>query len=784
MNKKHAIALALVVGILMGLLVGMFFRPPEKLSVWGVSQVNLIKEGEPKNGRYVGAVWRVIGDTMYMNVSTAKFDQKVVQAVNPSALSPKGVAVNITGRITFRVWQSSVYPPYWEVPFIKVNDKPILVAPKTYGIEAYYDYWNLYGYKPILDKHTEPLYVDVYTLDWSNARLHIPFFFQAAKDGVGYLVPNKYTQKILNTYLIDICPSQLGINQNVTADIILTNPKDDSEWMKIHIIFPIVIPEYIDKPFAADGFLTIQPPNGGVPVSPSNTFIGKANEVTGAGGTLYAIFNGWTPGNYNPWAYYWYWFGDSSGRKADETMFKGNAILWIRDMNIPSCYYENFPRWGEDAGEANETTAACIWGYWGKWWLLSEGQMIYGDTYGAGPKSQVFDYPGWYHNFSDPDGWRKLYPIQPQLYYSYPEVDDPLKEPKYGTKPEGLSLCDYIRATYVKVPQKATLSGSNYTSSFSLSSPSPKPSLKPISCLNPYNPGLYAGGVPEVTNFVAHLPLAGASWAVWIDISSELADAIVITENYLNVQIQNFRISNNEIQPGSSVTLTMDLVNKLNIPGYINLEITCRESIQYQVSGTGIIDFSANEIKKDYRVYIYNTLSQTISQKITGHFTLAVWNGEQYTSSVNFELTFYPGAQLPNTGISVRCVNKNNPSEGIQSISITIIWGTSKERVARGVTVSGGYASIPLPEPYEGKIDIYASDNYLRFHPANLTDQYVSPTKKNEFTIEMTPLGKKEEFDLLEWLKQNMPYIIGGSIGAIGIAVGAYAVKRRREVWY
>jgi hypothetical protein len=770
MSKKHVIALALVVGILMGLIVGMFFKPFAKLSVYGVSQINLIKQ-DVGGGKYE-LIWRVFGDTSYMNISAVKFNQTIVQAVNPSAL-PNGVSIR--ANIIFRVWQSSNYPPYWEVPFKKVNTNPILVVPKTFGVKAYFDKYNLY-YKPILDKYTEPLKVDVYTLDWSNARLHIPFLFQAAKAGVGFLVPDKYTKQLGFTYLLDITPEQLTLNQNVTADITLTNPNDQSEWMKMHICFPITMPQYIKQPFSDVGFLTIQPPNGGVPVDPSNTFIGKETDVTG--GTLFYIFNGWQSGNYHPWAYYWYWFGDPSGNS--ESKFKGNAIVWIHAFDKAKCFYGNFGRWGTDMGEANGTTDALIPGANEMWWPLSEGQMI-DDINGAGPKSQVFDYPGWYRNFSEQDAWSTLYPVQPQLYYSYPEVDDPLKEPKYGTKPGGLSLCDYIRAEQVPVPQQATLSNGNYTSSFSLSSN--KPSVKSIGCLNPYNPGLYAGGVPGVTNFVANLPLAGATWVVYVDISSELADAIVITQNYLDVRIQNFRISSNEIQPGSSVTLTMDLVNTLSISGYINLEIMCKEDIQYQVSGTGPIDFSANEIKKDYRVYVYNTLSQTISQKITGHFTLAVWNGEKYTSSVNFSLTFYPGAQLPNTGISVRCVNKNNPSEGIESVSITVFWGTSKERVARGVTTKGGYASIPLEEPFEGKVDIFVTDNYLRFYPANLTDQYVSPTKKNEFTIEMTPIGKGG-FDLIEWLKQNMPYIIGGSIGAIGIAIGAYAVKRRREVIY
>jgi hypothetical protein len=273
--------------------------------------------------------------------------------------------------------------------------------------------------------------------------------------------------------------------------------------------------------------------------------------------------------------------------------------------------------------------------------------------------------------------------------------------------------------------------------------------------------------------------LAGASWAVWVDISSELADAIIITENYLNVQIQNFTLGANEVQPGSSVTLKMDLVNTLDIDGQVQLVLQVKEPIPFDSSGTGLISFNSKEVKKNYQVVIYNSYANTLREKITGHFTLAVWNGEKYTSSVDFVLTFLPGAGLPNTGISVRCVNKNNPSQGIESVSITVFWGSSKEKVARGITTKGGYASITLDIPFEGKIDIIAVDNYGRFYTANKTDQYVSPTSKNEFTIEMIPIGGGG-IDITQYL----PYIIGGSVGAIGIAIGAYAVKRRREVIY
>jgi len=395
-------------------------------------------------------------------------------------------------------------------------------------------------------------------------------------------------------------------------------------------------------------------------------------------------------------------------------------------------------------------------------------------------QTDVYDYPGWYHPPPEVDHYcDKIYPFAPDLYYSYPNGAEP-----NGTRPAGLSLCDYIAAEKVNVPQKAEFDSSTgmYYSMFKEAQKLPYASR--ITYLNPYDANCYAFGRPGVTDYVAHLPLGSRSWVFTMDISSELADAIIVIEKYLDVKIENFKGGNVEVQPKSSVTLTMDLVNTLDLDGHVQLVIKVDKPIPFDVSGTGLIYFKAKEKKVGYTVTITNAYSDTIREKITGNFKLVVWNGEKETSSVSFQLTFLPGAGLPNTGLSIRTVNKNNPSEGIYSVSITVVYGANKEKTKTGITGERGYCSITLDSPYEGYVDIYAVDNFGRFRSASLKDIYVSPKTNNTFTIPMEPISGGGGFDLLEFLKKNLPYIVGGGIGAAGLGIAAYTLKRREEIRY
>jgi len=764
MNKKHLLVVALVVGMLLGFVVGVFFRFVYPLSLWGVSQLYLEKTGSPIGEEYKGAVWRVVSDTLMTEFKPVTFNETLVKNVNLTAL-PSNVKIN--SEIQVNVWQSNEYPPYWYVPWRKINSEPITVIPKTYGTLRYWDVLNGIQFKqlrkPIYNEEIsiEPVQVDVYTLDLDKAELHVPFLVRVTKTvgaNTGPLIPSEYTEYLSSkdAYLIDISTTSITKNQQYSRDITFTNSKDSSEWLKMSLKFTIGDDTVISKPFTTTNILTIQPVGGGVPICPQNTFSGSENDYST---TLMPILLGWTEGYYSPTAYYYYWMGDPND--VFQNIFKGNVLYNIPGSKQFSVYYNHFNKWFDG------TTQPVIND------LLAEGLLT-----GTDITCNIYDYPGWYHPPTNVDHfWDKIYPISPDIYNSFPEDVEP-----NGTRPKGLSLCDYIASQEIYAPKEAKIDNVyDPRTAHSVFGKVPKPYLPRINSLNPYG-DYYAFGKPPLDNYIAYLPLSSRSWLFTMDISSELADAIIVSEKYLDVSIENFKGGNVEIQPGESATLTMDLVNKLNLKGGFELIIKVDKAIPFEVSGTGYITFEENETRKnDYKVIVKN--SYLIGEKITGNFKLIAWNGEKETSSVSFWLTFLPSAGLPNTGLSIRCVNKNNPSEGIMGVSITVFYGTDKTKTKSGYTGEKGYAPITLDLPYEGYLDIIAVDNYGRFYSTNKTDQYVSPARKNEFTIEMTPIGEKE-FDLLEWIKQNLQYIIGGSIGIIGIVIGAYAVKRKRGVMY
>ena len=765
--RKKVLAFAIVTALLVGFAVGLYFRG-KMFAVYCISKIYLQKLGSPLEGEYVGAVWRVVGDTMDTEFHTIRFNQTLVQMINASAL-PKGVS--ITGEIEVKIWQSNEYPPYWSVPFIKLNSEPITVIPKTYGALRYWEWFGGIKFKQIPEISIGPIQVDVYTLDCSEARLHVPFLVRVMKTSTGTpLLPDEYTADLGNyTYLIDISTTDVVKNQNYTKEILFTNPKDSKEWLKMQLKFTIGWDSATQKPFDDyNNIVTIQPVGGGTPIDVRNTF--KEGE-TAYKNYILPLLIGWQKETYHPFAYYYYWMGDPSDR--EENIFKGNTIKWesLDSIRILAARYGPFSKWDDG------TTAPLIRYYvWPSWHsdLLSEGLVVE-----TTDKTNVYDYPGWYHPPPEVDHyWDKIYPFAPDLYYSYPNGTEP-----NGTRPAGLSLCDYLAAEIVNVPQKAEFDSSTGTYYSKFKEVRKLPYASRIPCLNPYDANCYAFGRPGVTEYIAHLPLGSRSWVFTMDISSELADAIIVTEKYLDVKIENFKGGNVEIQPKSSVTLTMDLVNTLDYDGHVQLVIKVDQPIPFDVSGTGLIYFKRNERKIGYTVTITNAYPETIHEKITGNFKLVVWNGERETSSVRFQLTFLPGAGLPNTGLSIRTVNKNNPSEGIYSVSITVVYGANKEKTKPGITGEGGYCSITLESPYEGYVDIYAVDNFGRFKSANMT-VYVSPKDKNDFIIPMEPISEGEGFDLSEFLKQNLPYIVGGGMGAIGIGIAAYTLKRREEIRY
>jgi hypothetical protein len=122
-------------------------------------------------------------------------------------------------------------------------------------------------------------------------------------------------------------------------------------------------------------------------------------------------------------------------------------------------------------------------------------------------------------------------------------------------------------------------------------------------------------------------------------------------------------------------------------------------------------------------------------------------------------------------------------------VEVTDIAGTSLngikvsvyDKVGVGFTpkvssTANGLASFDL-EYFTGTVVVVAEDPYGTYLP--VTSEKNIASGSNSLTITMLKQGES----VIDWGKY-MPYIIGGSIGAIGLGIGAYALKRKREVMY
>jgi len=761
--KRSKVLVALSVGMLIGLLVGLYihvyapFNPTG--TVFGVSEITLAKIGAPRDGEYKGAVWRIYGSTLDSEVYVVTFNQTLVELVNASAI-PEDVM--ITSQIKIKIWQDSNDPPYWVVPFKKINTEPICVVPRTYGLYREYGTWGAAYDFQIKDKYAE-LYVDVYELDIDKAELHVPFYVSVWKEGEGRLEPEgdfKFFED-RQAYRIDLSEKEIVVGK-ASREVIFENPKNDEEWLKLTLQYTIGAPEYLTKPFSdIGGVMIIEPVGGGEQMGVQNTFRYNYEELRKT------FLIGWQPENYNPWAYYFYWMSDPYDREG--SVFKGNTAYFDYMGGYIQHHYGSTETW---KNEFNQTIVKPV-----VWWntavgrysrFLCEGYLAFDDTSkedGVQP-TKIDDYPGWRHpKEGEIDKWyAKLLPVQPELYFS-----------NWNVTPYILSLCDYIATDKVDVPVEAVIDALDPDKCHSVFESKEKPYLRRIESLNPYC-DLYAGGIPGKDMYVAQIPTQARSWVYTLDISSELADAIVVVEKYLDVRIENFEGPDvDTVQPGGSAVVTMDLVNKLDIKGGVQLIVKCDKPIPFEVSGAGYLTFAPNETKEDYQVIIKNSFSSAITEEVTGKFTLYVWNGEKITSSVEFTLTFLPGAGLPNTGIAVKCIDKYSKSS-ISSVSITVLYGKNFGEVKYGITGRDGVALITLDSPYEGSVKILANDNYGRYYPVNITVT-VSPTSDNTFEIKMEPING----DGFNWLEDYLPYIIGGAIGVSGVAFGLYTYKKRRE---
>jgi hypothetical protein len=392
----------------------------------------------------------------------------------------------------------------------------------------------------------------------------------------------------------------------------------------------------------------------------------------------------------------------------------------------------------------------------------------------------VYDYPGWYTPYQLTDDWQnKRYPYQPYYDISTMIGDEwQSNETHKFTRPAGMSLLEYLSSPNVNVPVKAEQNAWNFTSKFVTMSD--KPHLDNVAYLNPYEGNNYADSQVPVTPYRCFLPLDARNWFYTIEISTELADTFYVEENYLNIEIQNPKVSDTDLSYLETTSITMTLVNKLNLTGYVWIYLQVKEGAIGIQSGIGKLIFNANEVKNHTVILQHTALFDT---DVTGKFVLYVWNGEKRTSEYYFELLLRKSFGVQNTKIKV--VALTTDSKPIAGIAVKVVY-SEKVKYSMTPTDTSGELILDLAEQYKGDTTVFVWDTESNRYESQNKTQSVSPEQTNVFTFNLKLIGQPPTFweILLAFLQQNAPYIIGGSIGIAGLGAGAYALKRRREVMY
>lgn len=774
MNKK-ILLVVLVIGIILGLVIGLFFRIYTPFIVWGGSRINLQKLGEPIGGEFKGGVWRIFGETsgVESEIHFLKFNQEVVQSVGfeylddvYSDLTDVGISA-IASDIEIKIWQEE--PPYWQIPWVKV-DEDVMVCPEMYGVQREYNALG-YWYTIISEVKTEPLIVDVYQLDFDHASLVVPLTMYATKYA-GETAPvtlvcdelEHYYDETRNVYNVPLSEwtfAELQENTTQQKEFIFENPNNSEEFLKISLIFSFGAVEAEQYPYGKDNIFAIVPKDETMPLSKHFIFRTGNSYSESA---LRNLLIGWQGGIYEPFSYYYYWFGDLTGY--EQSQFKGNTI-----------HYESGPYW--DPGFLCDYGKFVMYNDYhipaNEYWYGSElHNALTAEGYATSRTEYfpVFDFPGWYTPSKETNNWmNKRYPFQP--YYDITTTEGKeweSNETHKFTRPSGLSLVDYIASPNVRVPLEATQTvdyPQNYSSNYEMR---PKPYVDRVEVLNTFTNNDWADGIVPLEPWKFFLPLDARHWMYVVDISTELADTYVVTETYLDVQIENPEVSDTDLDFQETCTVTMNLKNTLDLEGSVWLLADVTGGSIGVKGGLGRISFDSSEIKYNYTVTLVH--ATYIEEDTTIQVVLYVWNGEKRTGEYSFELLLRKSFAVSDTKIKIVALTIDN--KPIQGITGKVIFG-EKVKYSQMYTNEEGELIIDLNEQYRGEATVVVWDIDDRYYSVNKT-KYVEPEQPNVYTFHLIAKGKEPPFD---WEKY-LPYIIGGTVAVLGLAGGIYIYKRRQ----
>jgi hypothetical protein len=744
MNKRvgiiiTTIGLLTLIVIWMFIVTGLVSYPTQKMDVLAVSKINLLERGGLIEGEYRGGVWRILADTRESKLQFLKFNRTLLEQWG--ALEPD---MDVVGNIEFTVRQKEY--PYLIVPW-KEKIATYTVYPTVYSTE--YKGVNWLG-EPINEKgdiftSIPAKKVDVYRVDWDSRKLVIPFEVKIEKtigQNPGELITDypgavKTPTGWWKFYISEI---EIVKGGNYTRDILWYNPLDPTETATMHLQFTTGSSEF-DVSSSLEGMFVITDEGGG--------FLSSVNAFEASAGPHIESFLNYSKGW--EWNFANYWFGGGPH-------FKGTTVYLELQVGEDKSYAKEtgeFKRWDDDNSPA--ALVGPVRGIRQFYYLVAEGYILDEPrkTSEANPNwGDIYEYPGWYvPDVLKPDNWyNKRIPVNAYVYNN-----------RIDTIPMGYSICNYMA-----MGMKAPVTGDE----------------KPVilfriseSTLNRH--GLGYEGMPPKVPYKVYYPLSSRSWTYTLDVSTELADAVVVVQEYANVKIMSYDINPVILDPGKVATLKIETKN-IGYAGFTSAVLNVPSNLDPYCAVTGAIGENYWEAGDNKTLYIYIKNLGGLTKSTSGTFTLKMVNrkGEITSGPISFDLIFNPGVLVDETVLPIKVVEKdtNKPLAGIH---VQVWYGFDMESYKDFITLAEGVASFTL-DYFEGEVHISVSDPSGKYLPQNRTvrvSRGVNPTQ----TFELVRKPIEPSLLLLIWEKYQT-YIIAGAVattGIMGVGLTVYYYKKK-----
>jgi len=645
-NKKYlVVAVILVVFVALG--TSLF-----SAEVLSVDRIWLYERGVGSEGEELqGGVWRVTATTSDTKIQYLHLNDQTMEANQQySGDFPSDVDVN--GMIYVKV--SQPYNPYWIIPITDLGT--IEVVPEMQGIH-------------IVDGATggvaaDSVKVRLWSLNLAQKKVIIPFEVVAAKtlgENSGYLKTDDSRAKEVidaegyQAYQFEI--SQSDIVDGQLSQIPFYNPLDTSETMKFTLQW--VFGDY-DKYSWNENLLFV--------TAEDVEDVTPRTEITFLASNEQAIKSqlSWQSGN--DWSFCRYWYGGGN-------VFKGSSQKAIGSL-FTGTIIDGIP--GKSQGLVRAPPPSATLEH------LAEGFKSRTTT-----QIDIFEYPGWYtpnkHAVEVPDNWEEP---NDWMYWRRPLTPNVLSDT--ASNPEGLSILNYL-ASSVKAP----VTGLVHT---------------PFPNRNPDVWGEGVGGYIGTEGRIAVLlPTAARKWLFTLDVSTQLADTVVVLQDYIDVSIVTpLSFDQTTLSSGETATGTVKLKNNSPFSGVVSVKIDSPNNLKYTttISGTGsALSFGAGE-EKLLNIQVTNT--GLLDEQETGTFKLTVTNQEpRETASQSFTMTFKPGLGVPNSLLAVTTKDADSGAK-ISGITLNARWGVDNEH-SRSATTSNGEATLDL-DKFEGPVTVVAKD--------------------------------------------------------------------------